>query len=60
MSWEDRVTDAQYQKIEAAVTKFQSGRKTRDDEHALYDALTNNGMSPEEADEYINLITESY
>lgn len=55
----DELPDAEYKKVEAAINKFQGKkRRTREDEHILYDAMTNAGLSPEGADEYINLLLE--
>lgn len=59
MYWEDRVTEKQYSAIEKAIEVFQKGKRTRDAQHELYDHLTNNGMTSEEADEYINLLLEN-
>lgn len=56
--WEDRITKEQATAMGEAVRKFKKGRKSRNAEHVLYDALTNNGMYPEEADDYINLLME--
>jgi hypothetical protein len=57
--WEDRVSKAQYAAIERAVETFRKiRRRSRQDEDALYADLTNNGMTSEEADEYVNLLIE--
>lgn len=45
-----------YDKVEAAIKKFRNKKnRTRTDEHVLYDALTNAGLSSEYADEFINM-----
>ena len=62
MYWEDRVSMAQLDKISSSIEKFQNLPKKKRDrsaEHDLYDSLTNNGMTSEEADEYINALLES-
>lgn len=41
-----------------AIKKFKSSRKNGADQGAFYDALTNLGATPEEADDYINLFFE--
>ena len=55
----DELSKADYDKCEKAIKKFRKGRRTRDDEHVLYDALTNAGLSAEGADEYINMEVEN-
>lgn len=59
MGWEDRVSSEQYDAIEKAVKTFLAGKRNRDAQHECYDHLTNNGMTSEEADEYINLLLEN-
>lgn len=56
--WEDRVSKNQYKAIEDALENLRSGARSKVGEQLCYDTLTNNGMSPEEADEMINLILE--
>lgn len=54
--WEDRLAAAgTHDKAVAAIEKFRASRKTRSQQNTLYDALTNLGVEPEEADEFINL-----
>lgn len=55
--WEERVTDFEYAEITKALVKVKPGI-SREKQHEAYDALTNNGMTPEEADEMINLVME--
>jgi hypothetical protein len=56
---EDKIYAAGHHKaFTAAVKKFRSGKKTRNDQLDLYDDLCRWGASAEEADEYINLLME--
>lgn len=55
MHWEDRVGREGYDKIEAGILKLRASRKRSVDQHKAYETFTNAGMTPEEADEYINL-----
>lgn len=55
----DELDDASYTKVEAAIKKFRKSKKSRNDEHTLYEAMTNAGITAEGADEYINLETEN-
>ncbi len=56
--WEDRLSEADYAKAELAMSKFKNSRKTRQDGHIAYDELTQAGMTSEEADEMVNLLTD--
>jgi hypothetical protein len=54
--WEDRLSPPEHNKAVKALEKFRrKRRRTKADEHVLYDTLTNLGVTPEEADEIINL-----
>lgn len=56
MSMEDRIhKSGNHEKFTAAVSKFRKSPRNRDHEHQFYEALTNCGATPEEADEYIDL-----
>jgi len=55
----DDLEDAEAQAANDATNKFLKSRKTRDDQHELYDTLTNIGLSSEYADEYINMLLEN-
>ena len=52
----DDLTGEDAKKADAAIEKFDKSRKSRTDQHILYDALTNSGLSAEYADEYINMV----
>lgn len=54
----DELDSKSYEVVEKAIKKFRRSRKTRTDEHVLYEAMTNAGISSEGADEYINLELE--
>lgn len=45
-------------KFTKAVESFLAGSRNRDQEHILYDSITNCGASPEEVDEYIDLLLQ--
>lgn len=42
-----------------ATEAFEDSKKTRKDEHILYDALVNLGAEPEEADAFVGLMLEN-
>jgi hypothetical protein len=42
----------------AAVDAFEAGRRTRADQSALYDQLIGWGASPEQADDYVDLLMQ--
>ena len=52
--WQDRITDEQHKKCATALKKFRKGAMN---EHELYNILTHNGVTVEEADEIIELET---
>ena len=54
----DDLSPADYAKAEKAILKFRKSKRTRNDEHILYEALTNAGLTDESADEYVNLELE--
>jgi hypothetical protein len=54
--WEDRVSADQHKAIERWTLAFRAGRI---EEGELYDRFTENGMSPEEADEMVNIEVDS-
>lgn len=56
--WEDRVSDEQRRKIDKALKRLRP-RSSRNVQLDVYDELTNNGMTPEEADELINVVLEN-
>ncbi len=60
MSWEDRLTDAEMKRYEAAIRKFRKGRPTRDAQSELYAGLTNAGIYDEEASEMVDLEVENW
>jgi hypothetical protein len=54
--WEDRLVPADHDKASKALAKFRrKKRRTKADEHILYDALTALGVTAEEADEIVSL-----
>lgn len=55
----DELDAASYVKCETAIKKFRKSKKSRNDEHVLYDAMTNAGITSEGADEYINMEVEN-
>lgn len=56
---EDRIHAAgNGDKLRKAINKFKSSKKNGADQGVFYDALTNLGATPEEADDYINLFFE--
>ena len=63
-SMEDRIHKAgKHEQFSAAVNRFLAiPKRTREStsihEHILYDEITNCGATPEEADEYVNLLLE--
>jgi hypothetical protein len=58
--WEDRlVREGTHDKAVAALEKFRKSNKRRGAQLDLYDDLTNLGVSPEEADEIVNLEIEN-
>lgn len=52
----DELDNEKYDEAEKAIIAFQGGSKNREQEHILYDILTNLGISSEGADELINLL----
>lgn len=56
--WEQRLTDGQMMKYEAAIKKFRRSRKTRVRESILYDELCACGIYPEEAEDMIKIEVE--
>lgn len=60
MSLEDKIhRNGHHDAFSKAYDKFMAGRKTRGDQHDFYDKLTNWGATPEEADEFINMVMEN-
>jgi hypothetical protein len=55
----DELSKEGYDKAAKAIEHFRKTKKSRNDQHVLYDELTNVGLSPESADEYINLEIEN-
>lgn len=60
MGLEDRIHAAGHgDAFIAACEEFIASRKTREQQYDFYDKLCNWGASPEEADEFTNLMMES-
>jgi len=59
MGYEDRISKPQLAAVNAALKKLENKRRpSRNDENIAYDALVNNGVFADEADELINLTLE--
>jgi len=56
--WEDRITEFQHQTVSKCIELFENSSKNRFEQDVLYDALTQNGVDAEEADEIINMYCE--
>lgn len=58
--FEDRLARAgKHDEFSAAVEKFRKSKKSRGDEHVLFDEMVRLGVSGEEADEFISIETET-
>jgi hypothetical protein len=54
----DELPNAEYAKCQKAIRAFRKGTQSREQQHILYEVLTNAGLSSEYADEFINLEME--
>lgn len=56
---EDRIhAEGNCEKLANAIKTFKASKKAGSDQSIFYDALTDLGTTPEEADDYINIFLE--
>ena len=59
-SLEDRIhQDGNHAKFKAAHERFVKSKRSRNDQQDFYDVLEGLGASPEEADEFVNMVMEN-